>query len=446
MTAVVATVLRVVRVVRGGRSIRSAAGCAAVLMAALSDAVHAEALAIVNARIYPDPQAVAIEAGTVLVRDGRIVEVGTSVEVPGDATVIDADGGAVTAGFWNSHAHVLPLPLREAATRSPAELEFALRRMFTAKGFTTVFDIASFPSGNAAVLRHRIDSGEVTGPALLTVDAPFFPEGGTPSYVQGLLDSLAVPSAEVATVEAARARARDQLEGGADGVKLFIGAIVDDGSGVQLMDAAIAKAVVDEARRADKPAFAHPTTLAGVEVALEAGVDVLAHTTPTDGPWSAALTQRLVEADVALTPTLGLFEIEVRKERAPESVVAQVVGVAQQQLRTFHQAGGRVLFGTDVGYVDLFDTRREFELMAAAGMDWRAILASLTTAPARHFRHDERKGRVRAGMDADLVVLAGDPADDPMAFADVRYTVRDGELIHPAAAELASTSEHQAER
>ncbi|WP_223250088.1 amidohydrolase family protein [Marilutibacter maris] len=429
MTAVVATVRRIMR---GGWAIRSAALGATVLMAALAGGARAEALAIVNARIYPDPQAAAIDAGTVLVRDGRIVEVGTSVTLPDDARVVDADGGVVTAGFWNSHAHVLPLPLREAETRSAAKLDFALRRMFTGKGFTTVFDIASFPSGNAAALRRRIEDGEVTGPALLTVDAPFFPDGGTPSYVQDLLDTLQVPSAEVATAEAARARARDQLEHGADGVKLFIGAIVDDGKGVVVMDATIAKAVVDEAHRRHKPVFAHPTTLAGVEVALEAGVDVLAHTTPTGGPWNDVLAKRLVEADIALTPTLALFEIEVRKDQAPESVVAQVVSVARQQLRAFHQAGGQVLFGTDVGYVDLFETRREFELMADADMDWRAILASLTTTPARRFGQGDRKGRVWAGMDADLVVLASDPADDPTAFADVRHTVRGGALVHSA--------------
>ena len=62
-------------------------------------------------------------------------------------------------------------------------------------------------------------------------------------------------------------------------------------------------------------------------------------------------------------------------------------------------------FGTDVGYIDVADPRREFELMAAAGLDWRAILASLTTQPAQRFGFADDKGRVAAGMDADLVVL-----------------------------------------
>lgn len=405
-------------------------GYALIALLALTGIARAEQLAIVNARIYTDPQATAIERGTVLVQDGRIIAVGTSVTVPDEATVIDAEGGTLTAGFWNSHAHTIPLPLREASTRAPAELDFALRQLFTRWGFTTVFDIASFPSGNADALRRRIEAGEVTGPSLLTVDVPFFPENGTPSYVQALLDALAVPSAEVASAEAGRERVRTQLAQGADGVKLFIGAIVDDGRGVRLMDAGIARALVDQAHRAGKPAFAHPTTLAGIEIALACGVDVLAHTTPTDGPWSDALARRLVNNGVALTPTLALFEIEVRKEQAPETVVATVNATAQQQLRVFHEAGGQVLFGTDVGYIDLADTRREFELMAGAGMDWRAVLASLTTAPAQRFDRSGRTGRIEVGMEADLVVLGRDPARDVEAFSEVHYTIRGGEVIY----------------
>ncbi|NZA25148.1 amidohydrolase family protein [Luteimonas sp. SJ-92] len=398
----------------------------------LADAAWAGELAIVNARIHPSPDAQPIAKGTVLVRDGKLVQVGTDVAVPDGAEVIDAEGGSVVAGFWNSHAHILPLPLSEATARSPAELAFALRRMFAHWGFTTVFDIASFPPGNAATLRKRIAAGEVAGPSLLTVDMPFFPADGTPSYVKDLLESMAAPSAEVATASEARERARRQLAEGADGVKLFIGAIVDDGTGVRLMDLEIVRAVVDEAHRAGKPAFAHPTTMEGIELALAGGIDVLAHPTPASGPWSAELARRLVDGDVALTPTLQLFEIEVRKENAPETVVEEVAGIVQQQLRLFHEAGGQVLFGTDIGYIDQADTSREFELMAGAGMDWRAILASLTTTPARRFGQHARKGRIEAGMDADLVVLGSDPADDLRAFSNVRYTVRGGEVIHPA--------------
>jgi imidazolonepropionase-like amidohydrolase len=70
--------------------------------------------------------------------------------------------------------------------------------------------------------------------------------------------------------------------------------------------------------------------------------------------------------------------------------------------------------------------------MAGAGLDWRAILASLTTAPAARFGESGRRGRVAAGQDADLVVLGTDPAADVSAFADVRYTIRGGRVVYTA--------------
>ena len=136
---------------------------------------------------------------------------------------------------------------------------------------------------------------------------------------------------------------------------------------------------------------------------------------------------------MALVPTLALFEVEMRKERAPEALIAQAIRTTQQQVAAFAAAGGTVLFGTDAGYVDAYDTSEELRLMHEAGMDWRRILESLTTAPAAYFGHAQRKGRIADGLDADLVVLHGDPANGVDAFADVRYTLRGGRLVYRAA-------------
>ncbi|MDH5823713.1 amidohydrolase family protein [Luteimonas sp. RD2P54] len=403
------------------------------LCLACAPPLAAAELAIVGATIQPAPEAPAIVGGAVLVRDGEIVAVGAAgeVEVPAGATVIDGEGGFLTAGFWNSHVHFLSPALRAPATRPAPELEAAVREALTSRGFTTVFDISSF-HGDAAAMRARIESGEVAGPEVLYVDAPFFPEGGTPVYVRDLLERIGAPSAEVADPAQARERARRQLAAGADGVKLFAGAIVE--AGVVPMDVAIARAVVEEAHAAGKPAFAHPTDLAGLEVAMASGVDVLAHTTPSMGAWDAALVERMRAAGLALVPTLTLFEVELRRERAPDEVRERVLDAAARQLGAFAAAGGTVLFGTDVGYIDHLDTRREFELMARAGLDWRQILDSLTTAPAARFGQGGRKGRIAPGMRADLVLLRADPRADVRGFAEVRATIRAGELIYAAAA------------
>ena len=138
-------------------------------------------------------------------------------------------------------------------------------------------------------------------------------------------------------------------------------------------------------------------------------------------------------ADMALVPSLKLFEVELRKESVPPVIIERFLAVGQAQLRAFREAGGQVLFGTDVGYIHDSDPHREYALMAGAGMDWRAILASLTTEPARRFGHAARSGRIAPGMDADLVLLGRDPADDVLALSDVVWVMRGGQVQFEAA-------------
>ena len=71
--------------------------------------------------------------------------------------------------------------------------------------------------------------------------------------------------------------------------------------------------------------------------------------------------------------------------------------------------------------------------MARAGLDWRQLLASLTTAPAGRFGQGERKGRIAPGMEADLVLLGTDPAVDVVGFSDVQATILGGRVIYRAA-------------
>lgn len=410
------------------RTILLALGLSAAQLATTAAAAD---LAITGARVYPAPDAEPIDDATVLVRDGRIVAVGAAdqVQVPDGMQRLDGAGRTLVAGFWNSHVHMISPVLIEAAAQPAELLQARVRETFTRWGFTTVFDIGGMP-GNAAALRRRVEAGELDGPAILHVDAPFYPENGTPVYVRDLFQRPGVPSGEVATAEQARVRARQQLADGADGLKLFVGAIVGGELGVLPMDAGIARAVVEVAHAAGKPVFAHPTDLRGIEIALASGVDVLAHTTPDAGPWDAALVQRLRAADVALVPTLTLFDHELSKEQVPAPVLQRFLDNATAQVRAYAGAGGTLLFGTDVDFIDQVDTRREFELLALAGLDWRQVLASLTTAPAQRFGQDGHAGRIAPGFAGDLVLLGTDPATDITGYADVEATIRGGRILY----------------
>lgn len=391
-------------------------------------------VAIVGAKMYSSPEAAAVDDSIVVIRNGRIVRAGprSNTPVPRGARVIDAHGAVLTAGFWNSHVHLMIPDLLDATTTKADTLQAALQAMLTRWGFTSVFDLAS-STDNALTLRRRVNSDEIAGPMILSVGDPFFPQDGTPIYVRDFIKAHGWPDEEVSTPEQAAARAARQLDRGTDGVKLFAGAIVGGKVGVLPMRLDIAKAVVAEAHRRGKPAFAHPSNLAGLNVSIESGVDILAHTTASDGGgvpggWTPDLIARMRKHNMALIPTMTLFEVEAKKFGESPEDLAQAIAMIKIEVKDYAAAGGQILFGTDVGYTDAFDTTEEYRLMSAV-LDWRKILTSLTSAPAQRFGYAAHKGRIAADMDADLVLLNADPAKDPTAFAQVRDTIRAGRVI-----------------
>jgi imidazolonepropionase-like amidohydrolase len=152
----------------------------------------------------------------------------------------------------------------------------------------------------------------------------------------------------------------------------------------------IVAAVADEAHRAGRLVFAHPTNEAGVRVALEHGVDILAHTVPMSGELPDSLLHAMQRRGMAWIPTLTLWEEDFGPDTAGMRAFTEA---GQRQLRAYHAIGGRIFFGTDAGYMTTYDPTREYELMAGAGLDFRAILASLTTAPAAVFGPRDHLGR-----------------------------------------------------
>lgn len=389
----------------------------------------AQDLALVGAKIYPSPAGPAIEGGTVLVQGGRIAAVGPSatIQIPKNTKVLDCHGMVVTAGFWNSHVHILLPGLLHAEKLTSDQITKQLDEMLMRWGFTTVFDIASVLK-NTELIRKRIESGELKGPRILTVGEPFWTKGGTPVYAKEFLEANRIIIPDVESGAQAVARVRQQIHDGADGIKIFTGSI--ERGGILLMPLDVAKAIVAEAHREGKPVFAHPSNGAGIEIALQSGVDVLAHPSTDGNPFTPSLIARLKAAHTALIPTLTLLDVEGKKGNMPPADIEKWINMAVQEVKAYSDAGGQILFGTDVGYIDQFDTTEEFTLMSRAGMDFRQILASLTTNPAGRFGSATHTGRIAKGMDGDLVVLRADPSLDAAAFAKVKYTIRGGKVIH----------------
>jgi imidazolonepropionase-like amidohydrolase len=395
--------------------------CFVVLIGAAGATAPAntQTLALVGGNVYASPDAAPLADAVVIAFDGVITAIGgrSDVQIPSDARVIDCTGKTVVAGFWNSHVHFTQEVWKNAASAPAAALEAPMRDMLSKWGFTTVWDLGSDPR-TSLPLRARINAGNVAGPNILLA-GNMFPKGGHPVYVPAEVE---VP--EVASPDEAATMARNFLGMGHNGIKLFTGAFMGDKPVVN-MDTSVAKAAVDVAHAQGKPVFAHPQNTAGVEAVIGAGVDVMAHTVPGQrGGYTPEQLARFKSQGIALIPTLSLFTTVV----LDPAVTARIVTATVDQLRQFSENGGAVLFGTDVGFITIYDTTLEYELMHRA-LSERQILASLTTNPAQYFKV-AKKGRVEKGFDADVVVLDGDPLADVKNFAKVGYTIRAGKVIY----------------
>jgi imidazolonepropionase-like amidohydrolase len=386
-----------------------------------------EYTALVGASIYTGPSEDPLRDGVVLIQGEKIVSVGrrAQMQFPETAHVLDCFGLTITAGLWNSHLHFFERKWADVANISALELGRQLQDMLTKYGFTSVFDTGSVWE-NTRRLRDRIDSDEVRGPKIRSTGEGLVPPGALPSdQVLGMMGLMKLPAPEVADAAQASAAAKKLLDAGVDGIKIFASAP----RGATLPES-VFQAAVNEAHRASKPVFVHPNNAADVLAAVRGGVDIIAHTTPHSGPWDETLLAAMKEKRVALTPTLTLWKYYMRHDRlsAQEKVTNTEIG----QLRAWIAAGGTVLFGTDVGAVE-YDPSEEYTLMSQAGMTFRQILASLTTAPAERFGDANKLGRVAPGLQADLAIFDQDPAIDLRALSHVQYTLRAGKIIYRAA-------------
>lgn len=386
-------------------------------------AIEGRDIVLQGAKVYPSPTARPIDNAVVLIQRGRIAGVGkrNELKIPGSVQVIDCTGKVIVAGFWNSHVH-FQTGWQGIAQVPAVQVETHLHEMLTRWGFTTVWDLGSDP-GDTLALRKRIESGEVRGPQILMA-GDIFPKNGHPVYLPA---EMQLP--EAASPQQAEQMARQYMKMGLDGMKLFTGAFMGNKPVVN-MDTAIVKAAVDVAHAEGKPAFAHPQNRTGVDNALAGGVDVLAHTIPTEGTFSANELAQMKQQHTALIPTLTLFTTVVPDPAIGDRLVSNGV----DELKSYFSEGGTILFGTDVGFQSRYDTAQEFEYMGRA-MGWRDVLASLTSNPSTFFKQPA-KGRVEKGMTADLVVLDADPASDVRNLSKVAYTIREGKVIYSGQANL----------
>jgi imidazolonepropionase-like amidohydrolase len=376
-----------------------------------------------------DGERVVSGGALVLFDGGRIVGVEPgAASAPDGCEVLEAPGGTVLPGLVDAHVHLCADGADGSLDRieEPSEDGMAavigesLRRHL-AVGVTTVRDLGD---RRFAVLNWRssIQSGGGVYPAVVTAGPPITSAGGHCANMGG----------EAAGEDQLRRAVQERAERRVDVVKVMVsGGFATAGTQVMLCQFMLEelRVVVGEAHAAGLPVTAHAHGLPAVHMAMAVGVDGIEHCsflTDKGVSQSAEDLARLAEAGTSVCPTLGMAGVLVPTPNAAALLdklgmtIEQVMEMRKRQVGQMHAAGVRVVSGSDGGIAaakphGLLPISVAF--LVEGGVSTVAALASATSLAAAACGLGDRKGRLRAGYDADLLVVDGDPVADIGALA-----------------------------
>lgn len=381
-----------------------------------------------------------IENAVILVRGDRVEKVGTGLQIPENATVIDLSRHTVLPGLIDCHTHVLLQPEDETGvppviTKSQAYRTIqgvaAARRDLEA-GFTTMRDVDSEGAGFADVaLRDAINRGIVPGPRLLVSTLALTITAGHMNNT-GLNPDIQVPDPAALTDsrDAMIAEVRRQIKYGADWIKLYATGTLRHINPVTLepvnqVSLEDVRAVVAEAARWRRDVAAHAYGGEGGRNSILGGVRSIEHgMLMTDED-----LKLLVEHGTFWCPTLSVYLPETRQDDTElrRRIVASHKRVFQKAL----QMGAKIAFGTDVGAFEHGASAREFELMVSYGMKPLEAIRSATLRGAELLRMEKQIGTLEPGKYADVIAVDGQPLDDISALKRVVFVMKEGR-VHKA--------------
>ena len=380
----------------------------------------------------------------IVVRGNRIESVGgAGTAIPPGATVIDLSRGTVLPGMIDSHTHIflqgedpaeggydiqlLKYPIAYRAARAAVAARRALEQ-----GFTTIRDVETEGAGYGDVgIKMAIEQGHIPGPRMFVVTRAISTTGGYP--LEGYNPDISVPKgAQIVDgpVEARKA-AREQLDNGADWIKVYMThRSWVDAAGNLISQPTLTleeiKAIVDETHGWGKKVACHAYNGVGLRRALDGGCDSIEHGLELDD----AAVRQMVKQGTWYCPTMSVYYTHNEPPDTPGGKRDKKrVDLHGASLTKAYKAGVKIVFGTDVGGFPWTDPiAAEFPRMVEFGMTPMDAIQSATSTAAEMLGMSGQIGVIAPGAYADIVAVPGDPLKDVRELSRVSFVMKDGKV------------------
>lgn len=386
---------------------------------------------------------------TIVIRGNHIVSMSENAQAPPEAQVIDLSSATVLPGLIDTHTHIflqgedpaeggydvqlLKYPASFRAARATVSARRALEQ-----GFTALRDLETEGAGYGDVgIKEAINAGYIPGPRMFVATRAISTTGGYP--LEGYAPEITVPKGAQlidGPIEARKA-AREQLDNGADWIKVYMthrSWVDDKGNLVSQPTLTVEelKAIVDEAHGWRKRVACHSYNGIGLQRALDGGCDSIEHGLEiTD-----AQIAQMVKQGTWYVPTLSVYYYDWAPENTDDGrrdrKRAAVHGTSFNKAL---KAGVKIAFGTDMGGIPWTDPiAQEFAREVEFGMTPMQAIQTATGRAAELLEMQGKLGVIAPGAYADVIAVNEDPLRDVNALKNVTFVMKDGEVFKSSAA------------
>ena len=404
-------------------------------------------LTVIRAGVLIDGESNSLRRNQVIIiRGNQIVEVSdaASARIPTGAETVDLSQATVLPGLIDAHTHIflqgeepgqggydvqlLKYPLAFRAARATVSVRRALEQ-----GFTTLRDVETEGAGYGDVgIKQAIEGGYIPGPRLFVSTRAISSTGGYP--LEGYAPEIEVPKG-VQVIDGpveARKAAREQLDHGADWIKVYMTHRSWVGKNGELasqptLTVEELRAIVDETHGWGRKVACHAYSGEGMQRALDGGCDSVEH--------GLALTDvqiaQMIKQGTWLCPTLSVYYYDHAPADTPEGQRDRKrVSAHEESFRKALKAGVKIAFGTDVGGFPWTDPiAQEFPRMVEFGMSPMQAIQSATSRAAELLDQKGKIGVIAPGAYADVIAVSGDPLADIKVLGNVGFVMKDGKVF-----------------